>query len=168
MAAPLGRVVIYTKKIDEMAAFYCQHFGFETRCLEGDRIVELRPKDGGVALLLHPAATGQKEGQSLVKLVFDVRDVAGFCAQAKERGLIFGALHQGDGYVFANAKDPAGKCGVGVKPGFCDLTLRGVGLHRAGQNVRHGLRRSAGGDAFRRCLLGWRQGGIVAMVSQNL
>jgi predicted enzyme related to lactoylglutathione lyase len=44
----------------------------------------------------------------MVKLVFDVEDVEAFCAQARARGLKFGALHKGDEYVFANAKDPSG------------------------------------------------------------
>jgi hypothetical protein len=43
-----------------------------------------------------------------VKLVFDMEDVAGFCAGCKKNGLIFGVLHQADGYAFANARDPQG------------------------------------------------------------
>lgn len=104
----LGRVVIYTKKIDEMAAFYVRHFAFQVVRLKGDRIVELRPDTGGAAILLHPASARQKEGQALVKLVFDVQDVPAFCAVARANGLTFGKVHQADGYVFANAKDPAG------------------------------------------------------------
>ena len=107
MAATLGRLLIYTKKVDAMAAFYARHFGFTVREREGDRIVELHPADGGTALLLHQAATSQKEGQALVKLVFDVPDVEAFCAMAKENGLVFGKIHEADGYQFANAKDPS-------------------------------------------------------------
>lgn len=58
--------------------------------------------------MIHPAGKGQKSGQSLVKLVLDVKDVAGFCADCKKDGLLFSFLHQADGYVFANARDPAG------------------------------------------------------------
>ena len=58
--------------------------------------------------MLHPLGRGRKGGQSVVKLVFDVPDVEGFCARAAERGLAFGAMHKADGYVFANARDPAG------------------------------------------------------------
>ncbi len=58
--------------------------------------------------MLHPASKGQKPGQALVKLVFDVEDVEGFCAESKTRGLAFGPLHKADGYMFANAKDPSG------------------------------------------------------------
>lgn len=107
MAASLGRLIIYTKRLPEMAAFYCKHFGFEALQHEGDRIVELRAPGGGAAILLHPAPAGKKEGQTLVKLVFDVEDVAAFCADARAQGLEFGPIHQADGYCFANAKDPS-------------------------------------------------------------
>lgn len=108
MASPLGRIVIYTRKTEEMAAFYARHFGFSVLRIEGDRIVELKAQDAGISILLHPASKRQKEGQALVKLVFDVQDVKGFCENARSRGLKFGKIHQGDGYEFANAKDPSG------------------------------------------------------------
>lgn len=107
MAPPLGRLIIYTKKIEEMAEFYCRHFGFEALHKDGDRLVELHAKAGGPSLLLHPASQKQKEGQPLVKLVFDVEDVPGFCLAAAANGLVFGKIHKADGYVFANAKDPS-------------------------------------------------------------
>lgn len=107
MTIPLGRLIVYTKRIQEMADFYCRHFGFEVVHLEGDRIVELLPQGGGSAILLHPASKGQKEGQSLIKFVFDVEDVVSFCRIAETRGLHFGPTHQADGYVFANTKDPS-------------------------------------------------------------
>ena len=104
----LGRLIIYTKRIPEMVAFYSEHFGYSARQLPGDRIVELLPENDGVSILLHPAAKSQKEGQALVKLVFDVEDVTGFCIAAKARGLDFGPVHQTESYAFANAKDPSG------------------------------------------------------------
>jgi len=107
MAPLLGRVVIYTGRIDQMAEFYAKHFGFSVLRKGSDRIVELRSPAGGMAIHLHPAAARQKEGQVLVKLVFDVEDVEAFCASAKEQGLAFGTVHRADGYLFANAKDPA-------------------------------------------------------------
>ena len=103
----LGRIVIYTGKTDQMAEFYSRHFGFSVVRSETDRIVELKPQAVGLTILLHPAASKQKEGQVLVKLVFDVEDVETFCANARTRGLEFGKIHQADGYAFANAKDPS-------------------------------------------------------------
>jgi predicted enzyme related to lactoylglutathione lyase len=107
MQAALGRLVIYTKRIDAVSAFYGRHFGDTERRLEGDRIVELVPPGTGMTLMLHPMSDTRKEGQTLVKLVFDVPDVPAFCAAAKAQGLEFGSIHQADGYCFANAKDPA-------------------------------------------------------------
>ncbi len=107
MSAPLGRLIIYTKRLEEVADFYCTHFGYEAMRLEGDRIVELISDGAGANIMLHPMSEGRKEGQTLVKLVFDVEDVEAFCREAQARGLKFGPIHQADGYSFANAKDPA-------------------------------------------------------------
>lgn len=105
--APLGRVIIYARRLEEVAEFYCKYFGFEILRLEGDRIVELVSQGAGANILLHPMSAGRKEGQTLLKLVFDVEDVEAFCRDAESRGLKFGSIHQADGYCFANAKDPA-------------------------------------------------------------
>lgn len=107
MSSALGRVIIYTKRLNEIAEFYCKHFGFEILRLEGDRIVELVSQNTGANILLHPMSAGRKEGQTLVKLVFDVEDVEAFCRDAENRGLKFGSIHKADGYCFANTKDPA-------------------------------------------------------------
>lgn len=45
MSAQLGRVIIYTKKMKEVADFYHQHFGFDVLRLDGDRIVDLSLKE---------------------------------------------------------------------------------------------------------------------------
>ena len=103
----IHRIVIYTKKLDQMVDFYTRHFGFEPLRLEGDRIVELVSTDGGANLMLHPASKGTKVGQVLVKLVFDVPDVVAFKTQCAENGFEFGPVHQADGYSYANAKDPS-------------------------------------------------------------
>lgn len=107
MAPVLGRLVIYTRKIDQMADFYSRHFGFSVVRSESDRIVELKPRSSGMTILLHPAASKQKDGQVLVKLVFDVENVDAFCSSARAKGLEFGKVHVADGYAFANAKDPS-------------------------------------------------------------
>nr|WP_299729184.1 VOC family protein [uncultured Tateyamaria sp.] len=108
MSPPLSSLVLYTSRIDEMAAFYTHHFGYAVHIEEGDRIVELRPPGPGVTLLLRQMGKGRKQGQTLVKLVFAIQHVAAFCDMARAKGLEFGPLHTADGYVFANAKDPAG------------------------------------------------------------
>ena len=107
--AVLGRILLYVHDIEAVAEFYALHFGFRIHRAEGDRIVELvRPDGAGANIMLHPLGRGRKGGQTVAKLVFDVSDVEAFCARAARHGLEFGRIHQGDGYVFANAKDPAG------------------------------------------------------------
>ncbi|MDD7973890.1 hypothetical protein [Roseinatronobacter alkalisoli] len=54
-----------------------------------------------------PAASKQREGQVLAKLIFDVGDVEIFCAAARAKGLEFCEVHKVDGYAFAHAKDPS-------------------------------------------------------------
>lgn len=104
---PITRIILYTKRIEEMITFYERHFGFETSREEGDRLVTLSHPGQSVRLLLHPAGKGIREGHACVKLVFDVEDVEAFCEEARRNGLEFGAIHQADGYLFANAKDPS-------------------------------------------------------------
>lgn len=108
MTASLGRLVLYTKCLPDMVAFYRDHFGYSERSREGDRITELVPPGTGATLLLHPAARGQRVGQAQVKLVFDVDDVTRFAEVSATRGLVFGPVHDGGGYEFANTKDPSG------------------------------------------------------------
>ncbi len=103
---PLNRIVMYVKDIDETVRFYNRFFGFTSTAGPGDRIVELTAREGAT-LLLHQAAKGHRNGQSSVKLVFDVADVQGFCRRAEEDGLKFGPIHHADGYDYANAKDPS-------------------------------------------------------------
>jgi predicted enzyme related to lactoylglutathione lyase len=108
LRAMFNCVIIYAADIEATASFYETHFQFTVRRLEGDRIVELTPNSGGGSILLHPAAKGQRRGQSIVKLVFDVQDVSAFCGECVAKGLTFGPVHVADGYEFANAKDPCG------------------------------------------------------------
>ncbi len=108
MSPSINRIIIYTRKLDEMVSYYTGFFEYTAHHDDTDRIVELRPATTGLTLLLHPAAKSQKDGQSLVKLVFDVENVEGFCRDMAVRGLEFGPIHRGDGYAFANTKDPSG------------------------------------------------------------
>ncbi|WP_417813453.1 VOC family protein [Thalassospira alkalitolerans] len=107
-APPCNRVVIYSKKPAEIARFYGELFGYRVITKDGDRIMELQPPNNGLILMLHPAGKGQKQGQSLIKLVFDVKDVDLFRQKLIEQGHAIGPVHQADGYQFANFRDPSG------------------------------------------------------------
>ncbi|MFD0892212.1 VOC family protein [Luteolibacter ambystomatis] len=108
MNPPISRIALYVRDMEKVAAFYERHFGF-TRTDTGltDKFL-LTPPSGGCALVLLQASKGHKTGQSNVKLIFDVGDVAMFKADSAKSGLKFGAIHKGSGYEFANARDPAG------------------------------------------------------------
>ncbi|MFK0273362.1 VOC family protein [Ensifer sp. NPDC090286] len=105
---PIKRIILYAQDVEATVRFYENHFGFQASREAGDRIVELVSAEGGANLMIHPAAKGQRKGQSTVKLVFDVADVEAFCQGRAKKGLVFGTIHRADGYTFANAVDPSG------------------------------------------------------------
>jgi catechol 2,3-dioxygenase-like lactoylglutathione lyase family enzyme len=113
MLPKLHSVVLYVRSIDASIAFYEKHFGYVVRRFEGDRLVELHSPNGGMQINLHQAAKSLRRGQVLVKLGFAVEDVAAFTGHAAQNGLMFGSLHEAQGYHFANAKDPDGNS-IGV------------------------------------------------------
>ena len=105
----LGRFLLYVRDIEAVARFYALHFGYTIQREADDRIVELESPGGvGGNIMHHPLGRGCKSGQTVAKLVFDIPDVDAFCTHAAEHGLEFGAIHKGDRYEFANARDPAG------------------------------------------------------------
>ncbi|MCR6499620.1 VOC family protein [Shinella sp. CPCC 101442] len=104
----LTRILLYVRDVEKTAHFYKTLFGLEIHRTEGDRIVELADPQGGANLMLHPAAKGQKTGQSTVKLVFSVPDVDAFCVASSARGFPFGPIHRAGDYSFANTRDPDG------------------------------------------------------------
>lgn len=113
MKSPLGTIIIYARDMKKSAAFYATHFGFITTGEVSEGLIELRAPNAGAGILIHQAAKSVKLGQVGVKLVFHVKDVEAFVAAAATRGLKFGAIHEANGYAFANAKDPD-KNSVGV------------------------------------------------------
>lgn len=106
MSPWISSVVLYVKDIPAIAKFYADHFGCveEPGSLPGWRVLTC---GDGCTISLHQAAKSQKSGAA-VKIVFAVPDVRKFIAERAKSGLTFGAVHEADGYVFSNAKDPAG------------------------------------------------------------
>lgn len=103
---PISQIALYVKDIPKIAEFYSRHFGLEAITQAADKVRLVSP-DGGCDIVLLQASKGHKIGQSVVKIIFDVPDVAEFKEQSAARGLRFGAIHSGPGYQFANARDPA-------------------------------------------------------------
>jgi predicted enzyme related to lactoylglutathione lyase len=106
MPPALNSLIIYARDVTKTATFYQRYFGYLLAPDQTDGMVALVSPAGGARLAIHQAAKSVKLGQVGVKLTFDVRDVEAFKAAAAARGLKFGSTHQGDGYTFANAKDP--------------------------------------------------------------
>ena len=106
MNSPLGTIIIYARDMKKTDAFYSEHFGLTTTGEVVEGLIELRATSGGAGILIHQAAKSLKLGQVGVKLSFHVPDVQAFAAAAAARGLKFGAIHEANGYQFANAKDP--------------------------------------------------------------
>jgi len=105
MESPLGTVILYASDMQKSAAFYARHFGFITSGEVVEGLIELVHPGGGAGILIHQAAKSVKLGQVGVKLSFHVKDVRTFAAEAALQGLVFGAVHEANGYAFANAKD---------------------------------------------------------------
>ena len=106
MHSPLGTIILYARDMRKTASFYSKHFGFKTSGEISEGLIDLQAPNGGAGILIHQAAKSVKLGQVGVKLSFHSHDVVAFVAQASERGLNFGPVHQANGYLFANAKDP--------------------------------------------------------------
>ncbi len=106
MNTSISKIAIYAKDIKRTSEFYENHFGFRVIVNEGNRLIELGSRNGGCSIVILQASKGHKVGQSCVKLVFDVKDVKKFREEKLKEGLKFGSIHQCDGYVFANARDP--------------------------------------------------------------
>ena len=103
----LSSLVLYVKNMPRIAEFYVRYFGFMAQSQVHDDLIKLVTPDQNFSLLIHQASKGHRVGQSCIKIVFDVEDVESFKNQAREDGLIFSKTHKGEGYEFANARDPA-------------------------------------------------------------
>lgn len=57
---------------------------------------------------MHQDTKSRRPGSAAIKLSFSVPDAAQLAAAAASTGLAFGAIHQANGYAFANTKDPDG------------------------------------------------------------
>jgi len=105
MAIPISSILLYVKDVSRVADLVLTHFGYveEPGSRPGWRVL----RGEGCTISIHQAAKGQKSSAA-IKIVFSVADVPKFIAERAKAGLKFGAIHEAEGYVFSNAKDPAG------------------------------------------------------------
>ncbi len=104
---PIKRIILYVRDMRKIAEFYMRHFGFLQVPREVSDLIELASPSDGCGLVLLQASKGHKIGQSCVKIVFDVADIEAYKQTSLKQGLKFGTTHKGQGYTFANARDPA-------------------------------------------------------------
>ncbi len=107
MSPPITRIALYVRDMPKISAFYQKHFGFQPSDMDTEDKITLRSPAGGCSLVLLQASKGHRIGQSCVKIVFDVDDIAAFKKAKEAEGLKFGVIHKGPGYEFSNARDPA-------------------------------------------------------------
>ena len=103
----VSRILLYVRDPQKIADFYVKHFAFVQKPQVHDDLIEVTLPEGAFSLLLHQASKGQRLGQSCVKLVFDVEDIEAYKRESEKKGLKFGVTYKGEGYEFANARDPA-------------------------------------------------------------
>jgi catechol 2,3-dioxygenase-like lactoylglutathione lyase family enzyme len=105
------RVILYVRDIPRVVAFYQRFFGMRPLPGATKGWVELASPGGGCTIALHQAAVSQRSGAAM-KLVFGVADVRAFRSVKEKAGLKCGVVHEvdheGDGFEYFNAKDPAG------------------------------------------------------------
>ncbi len=101
------RILLYVRDPQKIADFYVKHFAFIQKSKVHDDLIEVASSGGPFSLLLHQASKGHRLGQSCIKIVFDVEDIEAFKKQSERKGLKFGVTYKGEGYEFANARDPA-------------------------------------------------------------
>ncbi|ATC63057.1 glyoxalase [Nibricoccus aquaticus] len=104
---PISRIMLYVRDPQKIADFYITHFGFSARSEVHADLIQIDTGDRKFSLLLHQASKGHRLGQSCIKIVFDVDDIETFKSNSLKKGLKFGKTFKGEGYEFANARDPA-------------------------------------------------------------
>ncbi len=103
---PLVAIILYVHNMPAVSLFYQTYFGFREEGADSD-VIHLTSLSGGCAVTILKASKGHRSGQSLVKLFFAVQYVEAFKQESDERVLQFVLIHRGEGYAFANARDPA-------------------------------------------------------------
>ena len=103
----VSRLLLYVRDPQKIADFYVKHFAFVQKAQVHDDLIEVTLSEGTFSLLIHQASKGHRLGQSCVKFVFDVEDIEAFKMESEKKGLKFGVTYKGEGYEFANARDPA-------------------------------------------------------------
>lgn len=103
MSLEMRRIVLFTKDMAGMTAFYRDVLGLKQRSDEpGWKDFEA----GGCNIALHNGTS--EPGRRPPKIVFYARDVAAMRDALNARGARFGKVKEGKGLVLCDGKDPDG------------------------------------------------------------
>lgn len=107
MKAKIGRVIMYVRDFEGLAAWYCETFGLKLRLSRPDaRWVEV-DMGRGVVLAFHGG--GQpKNHRRPPQIMFEVPDAEAACAELREKGIKMGKIGRWEHVVWVHGKDPEG------------------------------------------------------------
>ena len=103
MRLEMRRVILFTKDMTRMTAFYRDVLGLELR---SDEPGWKEFAAGGCAIALHNGTSAP--GTRPPKIVFFARDVAATRGELNARGAKFGKVKEGKGLALCDGKDPDG------------------------------------------------------------
>lgn len=107
MKAKIGRVIMYVKDYEGLAAWYCDTFGLRLRLSRPDaRWVEVDMGRGAV-LAFHGGGK-PKAYHRPPQIMFEVSDVEAACAELKTKGIKMGKVGRWEHVVWVHGKDPEG------------------------------------------------------------
>lgn len=107
MKAKIGRVIMYVKDCEGLAAWYCDTFGLKILLSRPDaRWIEV-DMGRGVVLAFHG---GGKPNTSFrpPQIMFEVPDAEKACAELKTKGVKMGKVGRWEHVVWVKGKDPEG------------------------------------------------------------
>lgn len=107
MKAKIGRVLMYVKDFEGLAAWYCHTFGFTIRHSDPEaRWVEV-DLGRGVTLAFHGGGTPQKS-KRIPQVMFEVSDVEAACRELSAKGIKMGKIGRWKKIVWCPGTDPEG------------------------------------------------------------
>jgi predicted enzyme related to lactoylglutathione lyase len=107
MKGKIGRIIMYVKDYQGLAAWYCDTFGFKLKVDRSDaRWMEL-DIGRGVILALHGGGH-PKNYERPPQMMIEVPDVEAACEELKSKGIKMSKIGRWEHVVWCKGKDPEG------------------------------------------------------------
>lgn len=107
MKARIGRVIMYVKDFEGLAAWYCATFGLKLKLSRPDaRWVEV-DMGRGVVLAFHGGGH-PKDYKRPPQIMFEVPDIEAACEELRQKGVKMGKIGRWEHVSWAHGKDPEG------------------------------------------------------------